>query len=86
VRATGFYWLLDRMLARRAKRPVVLVPSDVRMQPVDSDEFAAFVARCVTDGERGEREDFAGPQVLTMRELAETYLAARGLNLDPPRR
>jgi uncharacterized protein YbjT (DUF2867 family) len=79
VRATGFYWLLDRMLARMAKRPVVLVPSDVRMQPVDSDEFAAFVARCVTDGERGEREDFAGPQVLTMRDLAETYLAARGL-------
>jgi uncharacterized protein YbjT (DUF2867 family) len=80
VRATGFYWLLDRMLATMAGRPVMFVPGDVRMQPVDSDEFAAFVAECASEDERGERPDFAGPQILTMRELAETHLAARGLS------
>jgi len=48
------------------------------MQPVDSDEFAPFVAACVSDGRGGEREDFAGPQELTLRELAEQYMAARG--------
>src|SRR5215218_2471738 len=79
VRATGFYWLLERMLATMAKRPVLLLPGGVQMQPVDSDDFARFVADCVNDGDRGERADFAGPQLLTMRELAETYLAARGL-------
>ena len=55
------------------------LPTDVRMQAVDSDDFAKFVVQCATDGRRGEREDFAGPEALTMRELAEQFLAARGL-------
>ena len=79
VRATGFYWLLDRMLAHMVRRRVLLLPTDVRMQPVDSDDFAEFVVGCVTDGRRGEREDFAGPETLTTRELARQYLAARAL-------
>jgi uncharacterized protein YbjT (DUF2867 family) len=91
VRATGFYWLLDRMLARMVERPILLLPADVRMQAVDSGDFAAFVVECVDDGRRGEREDFAGPELLTMRELAEQYLAARDLrrrtwNAPLPRR
>ena len=80
VRATGFYWLLDRMLARMVKRPPVFLPAKVRMQPVDSDEFAALIVECLSDGRRGEREDFAGPEQLTLHELAEEYLAARGLH------
>jgi uncharacterized protein YbjT (DUF2867 family) len=79
VRATGFYWLFDRMLANMVRRRVLLLPADVRMQPVDSDDFAEFVVACLSDGRRGEREDFVGPETLTMRELAEQYLAARGL-------
>ena len=90
-RATGFYWLLERMLANMVKRSPVLLPADVRMQPVDSDDFAAFVVERVRDGVRGEREDLAGPEVLAVRELAEQYLAARGLrrriwNAPLPRR
>lgn len=79
VRATGFYWLLERMLAKMTRRRIVLLPGDVHMQPVASDEFADFVVVAVTDGRRGEREDFIGPDTLTMRDLAEQYLAARGL-------
>jgi uncharacterized protein YbjT (DUF2867 family) len=91
VRATGFHWLLDRMLAKTVERPIVLLPADVRMQAVDSDDFAEFVSECVSDRHRGEHEDFVGPEVLTMRELAEQYLAARGLrrriwNAPLPRR
>lgn len=78
VRATPFYWLLDRMLAKMTRWPVVLLPTDVHAQPVDSDEFAHFVAACVTDGRRGEREDFAGPEALTLREVAEQHMAVRG--------
>jgi uncharacterized protein YbjT (DUF2867 family) len=79
ARATGFYWLLDRMLARMARRRVLWLLARVRMQPVDSDEFAAFVVDALADGQRGELPDFVGPQNLTMRELAEQYLAERGL-------
>lgn len=77
VRATGFYWLLERMLAKMARKPVLLLPAGVHMRPADSDEFAEVVAAAVADGQRGERRDFVGPQALTMRELAEQYLAAR---------
>jgi uncharacterized protein YbjT (DUF2867 family) len=91
VRATGFYWLLDRMLASMTRRPIVLLPCDVQMEPVDSDDFAEFVVAAVADGSRGEREDFAGPETLTMRRLAEQYLAAHRLrrrmwNAPLPRR
>jgi uncharacterized protein YbjT (DUF2867 family) len=91
VRATAFHWLLDRMLANMARRRVLLLPAEVRMEPVDSDDFARFVVACLSDGRRGEREDFAGPEALTMRKLAEQYLAARGLrrriwNAPLPRR
>jgi uncharacterized protein YbjT (DUF2867 family) len=91
VRATGFYWLLDRMLAKMTRRPIVILPGDVRMQPVDSDEFAEFIVAAIADDRRGEREDFVGPEMLTMRELAEQYLATRGLrrriwNAPLPRR
>jgi uncharacterized protein YbjT (DUF2867 family) len=79
VRATGFYWLLARMLATMTRRSPVLLPGDVHMEPVDSAEFADFVVAAVADGERGECQDFVGPETLTMRELAEQYLAARGL-------
>jgi hypothetical protein len=51
----GFYWLLERMLAKMARKPLLLLPAGVRMQPVDSDEFAVTVAAAVADGQRGER-------------------------------
>ena len=79
ARATPFYWLLERFLDDAVKRRTVTVPRNVRMQCVDSDEFARFLVACVTDGQRGERMDFAGPEALTTREMAERYVAARGL-------
>ena len=80
VRGTGFYWLLDRMLTRMARRRTLWLPDEVRMQPVDSDEFAACTSpESSTTAGRGERPDFVGPRALTMRRLAEQFLAARGL-------
>jgi hypothetical protein len=67
------------MLAKMARRRALWLPADVRMQAVDSDEFAAFVTGVLDDGGRGEGPDFVGPQTLTMRQLAEQYLAERGL-------
>jgi len=79
ARATPFYWLLERFLDDAARRRTIRLPRNVKMQCVDSDEFARFVVACVVDGQRGDRMDFAGPEALTMREMAEQYLAARGL-------
>jgi uncharacterized protein YbjT (DUF2867 family) len=79
VRATGFDWLLERMFENIAQQRILALPADARMAPVDSDEFAEFIVEGVSDGRRGECEDFAGPQTLSMIELMEQYLSARGL-------
>jgi uncharacterized protein YbjT (DUF2867 family) len=79
VRATGFYWLLERMFDNMARRRILALPARAHMAPVDSDEFAGFIVEGVANGRRGEREDFAGPQTLSMIELMEQYLSARGL-------
>lgn len=77
VRATGFYWLLERMFANMTKQPILAMPAHACMAPVDSDEFAEFVVECVANGP-GELSDFAGPQTLSMVELMQQYLSARG--------
>ena len=77
VRATGFYWLLEHMFANMVKKPVLALPARVRFAAVDSDEFAEFIIACMADGGSGERQDFAGPQTLTLIELMEQYLGAR---------
>jgi uncharacterized protein YbjT (DUF2867 family) len=78
VRATGFYWLLERLFANMLEQPILVVPARVRMAAVDSDEFAEYIVACLADGQSGEREDFAGPQTLTMIEVMEQYLRSRG--------
>ncbi len=78
VRATGFYWLLERLFENMTTQPILALPARARMAPVDSDDFAQFIVECVGDGRRGEREDFAGPQTLSMIELMQEYLTARG--------
>jgi uncharacterized protein YbjT (DUF2867 family) len=78
VRATGFYWLLERMFENMVSQPVLALPAHACMAPVDSDEFADEIVDCVARGRLGERQDFAGPQTLTMIELMEQYLAATG--------
>jgi uncharacterized protein YbjT (DUF2867 family) len=79
MRATPFYWLLDRMLANMATRRIMLLPVDVHMAPVDSDDFAGAVAAAAVGRSRGRQRDFVGPETPTLRELAERYLAAHGL-------
>ncbi len=78
VRATGFYWLLERMFENMVSQPVLALPAHACMAPVDSDEFADEIVDCVVRRRLGEREDFAGPQTLTMTELMEQYLTAGG--------
>lgn len=80
VPATGFYWLLARMLDAMTRRRVSPLPANLRIQPVDSADFAAYVVECLVDGPGGMRADFGGPQVLTLVEMARQYLAARGVD------
>jgi uncharacterized protein YbjT (DUF2867 family) len=69
LRATQFHWLTDRMLGKAARLPVLPLPTSIETQPVDSGDFAAYVAERVADGPGGQCEDFGGPEVLTVGDL-----------------
>jgi uncharacterized protein YbjT (DUF2867 family) len=77
-RATQFPELLDRVL-RASRGPFVFVPGSISFQPVDSVEVAERLAQLATSAPAGKLEDFGGPEVLTTRELAQTWLAHRGM-------
>src|SRR5439155_7867795 len=76
VAGTGFFWLLARLLDDMARRRVWLLPTNLKMQPADSGDFAEYVVSCLTDGPNGRREDFGGPEILTLVDLARQYQAA----------
>jgi uncharacterized protein YbjT (DUF2867 family) len=78
VAATAFYWLLGRMFDHMANRRWWALPN-LPTQPCDVTDFADYVVECLGDGPCGRREDFGGPQILTMAELARAYQAARGV-------
>jgi uncharacterized protein YbjT (DUF2867 family) len=80
VRATSFYWLLDRMLAKMARLPAWLLPVDLAVQPCDTRDFAGYLVECLSTGPGGDREDFGGPEVLTLGEAAKQFQDARGLH------
>jgi uncharacterized protein YbjT (DUF2867 family) len=80
VPATGFYWLLGRLLDNLADRRIWPLPANLPMQPVDSADFAVYVAECVATGPGGDREGFAGPEILTPVQLAQQYQHARGIH------
>jgi uncharacterized protein YbjT (DUF2867 family) len=80
VRATSFFWLLDRMLAKMARLPVWPLPVDLAVQPCDTGDFAGYLVECLTAGPGGDREDFGGPEVLTLGEVVEQFQDARGLH------
>ncbi|HET7767166.1 MAG TPA: NmrA family NAD(P)-binding protein, partial [Chloroflexota bacterium] len=79
LRAAQFPTLFERVLQPLSRSPILLLPLDFRFQPVDTELVAERLARAIDDGPRGRLPDLAGPEVLTVREIAHAWLHARGL-------
>lgn len=73
-RATQFYSTLDRFLGM----PVVPLPGDATFQPVDPMDLAARLIGLLAAGPSGRVEDFAGPTVLSIDDMAEIRREVRG--------
>lgn len=74
ARSTQFHARLDEQLAQ----PVWFIPPDTPFQPVDAREFAARLVGLVQAGPSGLVSDFGGPEILTVKELAEIRQEERG--------
>ena len=76
ARATQFNWLLDRMLGRMARLPIVPLP-DLQVEPVDTTDFADYLVESVTKGPAGRLADFGGPEILTFSQAFDQWQQIR---------
>ncbi len=67
-RATQFHDLLDRFLGWK----VFFVTRHLSFQPVDTGDVSERLADIVESGPRGRAEDFGGPAVMALRDMAAT--------------
>ncbi|WP_202613742.1 SDR family oxidoreductase [Ornithinimicrobium cerasi] len=82
-RATQFHPFVAEMLARSARRPFVACPTGLRFQPIAVEQVAIRVAQHVKAGAGGKAADLGGPEVLTLHDLASTWLSATGRRRRP---
>jgi uncharacterized protein YbjT (DUF2867 family) len=76
LRATQFHDLLDGLF-RSAARFRLSPRGSARLQPIDPTVVAERLAEAGHAEARGRLPDAAGPQVLTLSELARTWSAAK---------
>lgn len=80
-RLPQFFPLMDYMLKQGSLSERVFtlpVAGDARFQPIDVADAAEEIAALLAEGPTRRRPDFGGPEVLTMAEIAEAWLAAQG--------
>lgn len=67
-------------LARLARGPIVVVPNDTRLQPMDVATVARLAADAAESPPGGRLPDIGGPHAYEVRDLARSWLAANGLH------
>lgn len=77
LRTTQFYDLIRCMFAAAAYLPVMPVP-DLSVQPIAVRDVADRLVELAIRAPSGHVRDFGGPEVRTVRDLAQTYLRATG--------
>ncbi|MFF3335782.1 SDR family oxidoreductase [Streptomyces sp. NPDC002888] len=76
LRTTQFHDLLVQLFQGLAKSPVMPLPAGVRDQPIEVREVAARLAELATGAPVGRAEDMGGPEVRTLKSLAQAHLTA----------
>lgn len=83
LRATQFHTLIATVAGIIAKLPIALIPAGMRFQPVAAGEVAERLVELALGAPRGLVDEMGGPQLLTTRELFESYIAVTGRRRRP---
>ena len=77
LRATQFHDLVDTILRTAARLPAVMVvPAAVPFQPVAVGDVADRLVQLAGAEPTGQIQDFGGPEILPVADLARAYLRA----------
>jgi uncharacterized protein YbjT (DUF2867 family) len=71
ARATQFHSFVDQLLLSRPLFKRYLIPGDMKFQSVDVEDFGHHLIQLMSDGPKGRVDDFGGPEIMTLREMAE---------------
>ena len=74
-RATQFHPFVAEMLTKSARKPFIACPTGLRFQPVAVEGVADRLVQHVAAGAVGRAADLGGPEVLTLHDLASTWLS-----------
>ena len=77
LRTTQFHHLALSVAAKMCALPVAMVPT-ISCQPVAVEEVAARLVDIAARRPQGRVPELGGPEILTLREVAELYLRSRG--------
>ncbi len=79
LRATQFHSLVDLLISMAARVPLLMpLPTAFKFQSVAETDVAARLVGQLAAGPGGRLDDFGGPDVLTLGEMAETWLKVKG--------
>ncbi|WP_160724937.1 SDR family oxidoreductase [Bacillus sp. USDA818B3_A] len=71
VRATQFHHFVENIFLSKSLFKRYIVPGNFKFQSVDVSEYANHLTGLVEKGPQGRAEDFGGPDIMTLREMAE---------------
>lgn len=71
ARATQFHSFVESLLLSKPFFKRYIIPGRIKFQSVDVNEFARYLIELVNKGPQGKLDDFCGPDIMTLREMAE---------------
>jgi uncharacterized protein YbjT (DUF2867 family) len=71
VRATQFHHFVENLFLSKPLFKRYIVPGNFKCQSVDVSEFANYLIGLVEKDPQGRTDDFGGPDIMTLREMAE---------------
>ncbi|MBB3099746.1 uncharacterized protein YbjT (DUF2867 family) [Actinoplanes campanulatus] len=78
LRATQFPSLVDTLFTASSRLGPLIVDPGFRVQPVHVQDVAERIVSLLGEPATGQATELAGPQALTLGEMARPWLAARG--------
>lgn len=83
LRAAQLHDFVLPVVKGMTKLPLLPLPSGLRFEPVSADEVARRLCELTLRDPAGRVPDIAGPEVLSVRELADAYIEANGRTHRP---
>ncbi|XIH25764.1 nmra-like family protein (plasmid) [Priestia aryabhattai] len=71
VRATQFHSFVENLFISKPIINRYIVPGNFKFQSVDVNEFASHLIGLVEKEPQGRADDFGGPQIMNLKEMAE---------------